>query len=272
MKRLFPEDQVEEAKKFFKEEKFAEIGEGILIYPFETESLSQSTYDLRVGKRAISFTTGEKIDVEEKGDLPIHPKEFVGVLTYEYVGLPLSVMGAIRSSTTLVLQGLSHVSTRVHAGYYGNMMVPVCNVGNQIVNLRYKQPFCNIAFEELSPPASEPYRGHYKGLEDIWGPVVSSIRIWEPTRKDLVKPEMMDEVIKMYGPPFDIVAGMFENLEKRIDQKFKDEWGPLTKKDLISYVDKRVIKLLMTITIPLAAAIILALIGIIPLIWQLLRK
>jgi deoxycytidine triphosphate deaminase len=265
--RLFAENEIQEAKKLFREEKFDQIGKRLLITPISPASLSGSSYDLRVGKRAISFSTGQRIDVEDRKELLIQPGEFVGILTLEYVGLPLDLMGAIRSSTTMVLQGLSHVSTRVHPGYYGNMMIPVTNVGNQVISLRFEQAICNVSFDDLGQPASGPYRGSYKGLEDIWNPIVSSVKLWQPIRKDQVTPQMMDEAIRIYGPPFDVVAGMLDKLENNISTKFRDEWGPNIKKDLISYTDKRVIKLLMALVIPLAASIILGLLAlVVPLI------
>lgn len=229
-------------KKVFKEN----IKDRILIHPFNHDCLQSSSYDFRVGERVISLTFGKERPSEK---FRLQPKEYAHIETFEYIAIPVQMMGFIHSKVGKVLDGLSHISTKVDPGFFGHLMIGVYNNSHKVIPLPKGESFCGVSFVELKTPSTQPYflTGEHIGKK-AWDRRISTLELVARKEKGEITPELMRSLFDIYGPPFDVIDGMFDVTREGLEKEVKDKILPPFKSNLVkeiySEIDKRENKLL----------------------------
>lgn len=131
----------------------------LVIENFHESSLQASSYDARVGDRALLGGTDTEINVQERGALTIRPGEFVLIVTHEKFKLKPNITGhlGIRSYYSrkglVVLAGL-----QIDPGFEGHLVVGGYNAAPRRLVLDYDAPFLTVEFHRLAGrPVSKPF-------------------------------------------------------------------------------------------------------------------
>lgn len=271
LEELAKAEDTEGIKRVFK----SEIGDRLLIYPFDENSLQPSSYDLRVGESASSLTFGRRTDDTTK--FMLQPKECGNVQTLEYVALPANVTAFIHSKVGRVLTGLSHVSTKVDPGFFGHLMIAVYhNRSKAAISLRRKDAFCAITLAKLVSPSADPYYLKGKHYGKAWQSHVAELPEVKRAGRGQVTWDSMEEVFDIYGPPFDVVYEMFDVLGDELENRFSDKYLRDFRQDLIEKTESMIVKrendLMRNVMIPIVVSIVLAFLALIFEVVVALRK
>lgn len=258
LERLVEINDREGIRKLFKDE----IGDQLLIIPFEDKSLQASSYDLRVGKEAQSVTFGKLSS--NFSELELQPNECVNIKTLEYIALPTNMTGFIHSKVGMVLDGLAHVSTKVDPGFFGNLMIAVYNNANRPLKLSVEEAFCAISFIQLKSHADNPYfaRGEHLGVKG-WDRRASSLRPLTREEKDHVDWDFTKSLFDTYGKPFDSIYWMFEYLRDEYKKDLEHKHFPEFKKEIMKDVDGAIHRNQYSTLITVASVIIVGFLGIV---------
>ena len=73
------------------------LGEEIVIEGFDDEFLQPSSYDMRIGKKALVSHSDTESNVEKNGSVTIKPGEFALLTTHEGVKLAPNITGHIEA-------------------------------------------------------------------------------------------------------------------------------------------------------------------------------
>ena len=77
----------------------------VRIEPFEPDQIQPASYDLRIGPEAVTSSSGEKINVREKGFIELAPSDFAIVVSEEKISLDKQTHGSLRSAEQVGAQG-----------------------------------------------------------------------------------------------------------------------------------------------------------------------
>lgn len=148
----------------------------VIIDPFDLDAVQPASVDLHLGPHFLVFRNTnttcidlakpvddlmEEVTIDENRQFILHPGQFALGITYETVGVSSSMVGRLEGKSSLGRVGLIIHAT---AGFLdpGNklkMTLELHNIANLPIVLYYRMPVAQIAFEELSSPATRPY-GH----------------------------------------------------------------------------------------------------------------
>jgi len=226
--KLIPEEDALKAKEWFKRRDWEKIEDRVLIYPFDNDKLGPLSYDLSVGDEVYSIRKGIKVDVTKEKEVLIEPGETVLVLTAEYVALPRIIFGTIDMRARVVFEGIIASSTKVDPTWYGKLTIGVTNHSKDAIKFRHGESFCSLVLFELGEPCKKILTADivpFLGQESIVY-MPTHVTPWTPKREDTVTREDTDLMVKIFGPPFDVVRGMFHLLKKDTRDFVEHEWGP----------------------------------------------
>lgn len=134
------------------------LGKEIVIEGFDEESLQPSSYDMRIGKRALVSHAETEIDVEKNRSVAIRPGEFALLTTYEKVKLASNVAGHIGVKSYYTRKGLVLLAgLQIDPGFEGHLVLGIYNVAPRQLVLDYLSPFCTVEFHKLAKPVERPY-------------------------------------------------------------------------------------------------------------------
>ncbi|MGO8866129.1 MAG: dCTP deaminase domain-containing protein [Alphaproteobacteria bacterium] len=132
----------------------------LVIEPFSEESLQGSSYDARIGSRALLGGSDAEIDVADKGAITVKPGEFVLMVTREKFRLNPDIAGhlGVRSYFSrkgfVILAGL-----QIDPGFEGHLVIGGYNAAPRRLTLDYEAPFLTVEFHRLSHPATKRLKG-----------------------------------------------------------------------------------------------------------------
>lgn len=106
-----------------------EIGENILIYPFEMKNVRGASYNLTVSKLAWDLETGDSIYDSTTNIVKIEPGKTAAIQTHEAIWVSSRITGSYHSKVKYVTEGLSHIGTTLDPLYLGNSLITVHNYG-----------------------------------------------------------------------------------------------------------------------------------------------
>jgi deoxycytidine triphosphate deaminase len=257
--RLIPEKDAAKAKEWFKKREWKNIGDRFLISPFDQDMVGPSSYDLSIGDEAKLLRTGEEINVREKKKLRIDPGDTVLILTQEYVGLSRNISGVIEPRARLLFDGLVVTATKVDPTWYGKLAIAIRNNSSNARELNYGESFCTLILNELDKQAVKILtkdRVSFLGQESLMsGPTHATP--WIPKRPESVNVEDLDKIVDEFGPPFDVIRGIYPLLKEDTRRFIEREWGPHVLREYEHVATAKAFSYLKWLTSALIIALIL---------------
>ena len=166
----------------------------IVLEPFNEESVSSSSIDLRLGNefRVFKRTSKTHIDpfnktsyeeytelhnIKDKEPFILHPGEFVLASTYEKIKMPNDLAASLDGRSSLGRLGIIiQTAAMVDAGFKGHLTLEIANIGEMPVSIYPKMRICRITFHELTGHCDKPYNGKYLNQEAADGSKLESDR------------------------------------------------------------------------------------------------
>jgi len=132
--------------------------EEIIMNNFAEECLQPSSYDMRVGQKAILSGRDLEINIQKQGGIIIKPGQFAILTTYENIKMPPDITGHIGVKSYFTRKGLILLSgLQIDPGFEGVLVLGVYNAAPRKLTLDFLSPFCTIEFHRLSSPVEKPY-------------------------------------------------------------------------------------------------------------------
>ncbi len=242
-----------------------------------------NSYEVRLGQKARFDSTGEELEVAENCFLEIEPGDFVSVeslekldfsaATLKSIGKPCGVFAWITPTTTMMREGFLFASTKVDAGFHGNLNWGIRNSSVKTVRLKHGERLFKLTFMELGPEEQpekfygEHAQDHYQGTIGIKesarmipADIPERLLVRRTQRKlDPIKQltqagypfnHIGTELVELQGK-FEIVSkdvalvkNGFDSLQKVLGEKIEKETGTLSKSisDLGEKIDTKISK------------------------------
>lgn len=146
-----------------------ELGNQFMVY----QRTEQAFIDVHEPETFENLT--DLITKSEGEAFTIHPGEFVLANTAESVELPDDVAGRLEGRSSLGRLGIVIHSTagKFDPGWKGRLVLEMSNIGTVPVKVYPGMRICQLLFEKLSSPTSQPYMersaSKYKNQQDILG-------------------------------------------------------------------------------------------------------
>lgn len=121
----------------------------LIVGGFDPNSLQATSYDFRIGKKAIVGGQGNELDLEDK-PLVIDPGSYAGIISLEKVKLPNNVYAQIGSKRKFSYDGLILLTgSIIDPGYEGHLLFGLYNASTKKVVLPKGTKLCNVIFHRL---------------------------------------------------------------------------------------------------------------------------
>lgn len=144
------------------------------IRPFHSDALQPASYDMRLyWKLLVSPTRYEKGNIVDLRKEPhrqysIEPGRFVGILTEEKLGFPLTMSGRFGLRSEFTRHGLvSFGGIQIDPGFKGRLAISLFHAGPEPIMLKYKKPMFTVEFHSLDHQASKGYTGQFQNQSDF---------------------------------------------------------------------------------------------------------
>jgi deoxycytidine triphosphate deaminase len=140
-----------EIKQAIREEK-------IVMQNYSEDQVQPSSYDMRIGDRAILSGNEKEIDIKKEKGIIIRPGCFAIITTYENIRMPNDITGHIGVKSYYTRKGLILLAgLQIDPGFSGVLVLGMYNASPRKLTLDYLTPFCTIEFHKLSGPVERPY-------------------------------------------------------------------------------------------------------------------
>jgi deoxycytidine triphosphate deaminase len=227
-----------------------------------------NSYEVRLGHKARFDSTGEQVEIPDGNFLEIEPGDFVAVESLEgfdlsaettkALGKANGIFAWITPTTTMMREGFLFASTKVDAGYKGNLNWGIRNSSVKTVKLQQGEHLFKLTFIELTAGEKpdrfygEDKSDHYQGTAGIKesarmipADIPDRMVVRRSQRKlDPIKQltqagypfnHIGTELIELQGK-FEVVSkdvalvkNGFENLQKVLGEKIEKETGTLSQ-------------------------------------------
>ena len=130
----------------------------LVIEPFHEASLQGSSYDARIGNRALLGGTDNEINIVDRGSITIRPGEFILIVTREKFKISPTIAGhlGIRSYYSrkglVVLAGL-----QIDPGFEGYLVIGGYNASPRRLTLDYESRFLTVELHRLAHPVDKVF-------------------------------------------------------------------------------------------------------------------
>lgn len=123
-------------------------------------SLESTSYDVRVGKKAILGGSGVVIDLSQHS-LVLDPGSYAGIVSFEKFKLPNHICAQIGSKRKMSYEGIILLTgSVVDAGYEGHLLFGLYNASTKKVVLPSRTKICSMTFisldTDVEPVGSDP--------------------------------------------------------------------------------------------------------------------
>jgi len=146
----------------------------IVIKPFDKESIGSASLDLSLDNVVLYYIKDNKvidtknvektctlsrIEFTDEEQIILQPGQFILGATNEEVELPNDIAARIDGRSSLGRLGLAIHSTAGHIdpGFKGKIVLEMSNVGIKPIALYPKMKICQLVFEKLDIPTTNPY-------------------------------------------------------------------------------------------------------------------
>jgi deoxycytidine triphosphate deaminase len=152
-----------------------ELGENILLYPFDKDNLKGASYNLTASKLAWRISDGESAYDASKNKIIIHPKSSILIYTNETIWVSRKISGTYHSKVYWVSKGMGHIGTTLDPEYLGVSLIAVHNhhSENQIELTPEEDTFVSLIFCYVETESSIPHLNQ-PGRRDILNQVQKS--------------------------------------------------------------------------------------------------
>jgi deoxycytidine triphosphate deaminase len=125
-------------------------GQLITSNTFKLGCLEASSYDIRVGNKAVLGGEGLEIDLKHNV-MELTPGAYGGVISYEKFNLPPNICASIGSKRALSYDGVILLTgATVDPGYQGHLLFGLYNASQKKVIIRIEKKICNVVFQRLN--------------------------------------------------------------------------------------------------------------------------
>ena len=254
---------------------------GKVILGGAADCIRVNSYEVRLGHKARFDSTGEEVEIPDGSFLEIEPGDFVSVESLEKLDLSAETLKAlgkdygafawITPTTTMMREGFLFASTKVDAGYKGNLNWGIRNSSIKTVKLQQGERLFKLTFMELSEGErpdkfyGDNTQDHYQGTSGI-KESARMIPVDIPERLIVRRSQRRIDPIKQLtqaGYPFNhigtqlielqgkwevvskdvaVIQNRFDTLQAAIGEKIDTETGKLTKSisDLGDKIDNKI--------------------------------
>jgi deoxycytidine triphosphate deaminase len=244
---------------------------GKVIINGSEDCIRVNSYEVRLGHKAHFDSTGEEVAIPEGHFLEIEPGDFVSVESLEKQGKPSGVFAWITPTTTMMREGFLFASTKVDAGYKGNLNWGIRHSSVKTIRLRQGERLFKLTLIELGPEAKpdkfygEHRDDHYQDTDGIREssrmiPADLSDRLLVRRTQRKIDPikqltqagypfnHIGTELIELQGK-FEVVSkdvklvrDGFDNLQRVIESKIDKETSSLSKtiSEVRDKIDKKI--------------------------------
>jgi deoxycytidine triphosphate deaminase len=164
-----------------------ELGNNILIYPFDEGNLKGASYNLTASKLAWCINDektafdGTKIIIPKKSTVLIHTNEIIWVSN--------KIAGTYHSKVSLVSKGIGHIGTTLDPEYIGSSLITLHNHSEHDITLTPEEDiFVSIVFYYVKTKSSVSH-GNLAGRPDILNNIHKTLEeskwLDESFRKDI---------------------------------------------------------------------------------------
>lgn len=216
--------EVEQARGWWRKGDWANIGNKLVIDPFEPSQSGVCTYDLTVGGEYLSLRDPDNPKPLKEGEkFKIGPSETVLILSEEYICLPQNIMAMIVPRARWIFEGTCIHSSRVEPTWYGKLLIGFTNLAKNPVFLTRGETFCTCYFIEASKAEAVLTKDKvpFLGRDKIGRVDFTHVREQRILPADRVELSDIEKVVDLYGWPWDVVRGMF-HLNKRLLEDYVD--------------------------------------------------
>jgi len=253
--------QIQEAISWWKNREWGTIGASIVIQPFDCAvCLGVCNYDLRVGPEYVSLRNPYDVrSLEDSETFTVSPGETVLILSEEYLCLPLDLMGMVVPRARLLFEGASLHATRVDPSWYGRLLIGLTNVQRYPIALSRGEPFCTVYFDRVDPPLGEgltPKDVPALGRERIGRMAFAHARPEELVGPESVTMQDLDQVVREFGKPWDVVRGALRRSQEEVKQYLDKDLGPNIAEEASKAAYKRAFGLLEKVFMVFVAALV----------------
>ena len=118
---------------------------------FQESSLEASSYDVRIGSKAVLGGVGTVVNLLKQSSLELGPGAYAGIMSHEKFLLPDSICARLGSKRALAFDGIILLTgATVDPGYEGHLLFCIYNASQHKFHIRHNKKLCNIVFERLS--------------------------------------------------------------------------------------------------------------------------
>ncbi|ATZ61665.2 MAG: dCTP deaminase [Methanosarcinales archaeon Met12] len=125
------------------------MSEGLLIKPFNEDSLQPASYDLRAGESTV-----------------IQPKAFALVGSLERVEMPLDVASILKVRSSYARKGLILGGGFIDPGFRGNLTLCLSNMSDKEIEISYGERIVQMLLFRVTSPNSM-YKGKYQDSNGV---------------------------------------------------------------------------------------------------------
>ena len=117
-----------------------------------------------VDVEAVAMRYAPEVSIPDGGYIEVKPNAFVLGYTLESVALPRHLAARVEGKSSLARLGLSihQTAPTVQAGWNGHLRLEISNVGPFVCRLIPGIPICQLIFEELKRPATNPLTSRFQ--------------------------------------------------------------------------------------------------------------
>ena len=155
---------------------------GTVLIDADEKLVNPNGVELRLGKHVLFHSTGEGAELSSDCFLKVSPGESVAISSVELIDFKAEtvqrvlpgkmLMGFITPTTTMMREGITQASTKIDAGFRGNLNWGLRNGSTKDLVLRYGEPIFKLTVFELGQDESPeiPYGGRPRdGYQDTEG-------------------------------------------------------------------------------------------------------
>ncbi|MCY4281786.1 MAG: hypothetical protein OXE03_02545 [Gammaproteobacteria bacterium] len=148
----------------------------LVIEPFSKRQVQPASYDLRVGRQAITSSSDSVVDIEQRGFFELTPGDFAVVTTREKLEFDLSHTARIGLCSKYARKGIiATTGPQVDPGYRGRLKIGLTNLSPHSISFPFEDDLITLEIHRLTKPAGKGYSGPYQDDEVLSPDDIASV-------------------------------------------------------------------------------------------------